>query len=107
MVKQGLRERGKARRSEAVIRAAFELFAEQGYDATTVAEIDGNASWDWCAISKDALIDVLTRTTAPGPFKSAMTYSLCPSLFSTRMNLPASPLANHVLESFGEVEARS
>ena len=39
MVKQGLRERGKARRSEAVIRAAFELFAEQGYDATTVAEI--------------------------------------------------------------------
>ncbi|MGN6544912.1 MAG: FG-GAP repeat domain-containing protein, partial [Aureliella sp.] len=31
-----------------------------------VAEIDGNASWDWCAISKDALIDVLTRTTAPG-----------------------------------------
>ncbi|MFF7888517.1 TetR/AcrR family transcriptional regulator [Streptomyces sp. NPDC007916] len=36
---QGLRERGKARRSEAVIRAAFELFAEQGYDATTVAEI--------------------------------------------------------------------
>ncbi|MFI7405629.1 TetR/AcrR family transcriptional regulator [Streptomyces sp. NPDC049541] len=39
MVKQGLRERSKARRSEAVIRAAFELFAEQGYDATTVAEI--------------------------------------------------------------------
>ncbi|MET9913444.1 cell wall protein, partial [Streptomyces sp. NPDC006476] len=29
-----MRERGKARRSEAVIRAAFELFAEQGYDAT-------------------------------------------------------------------------
>src|SRR4029450_6991380 len=39
MVKQGLRERCTARRSEAVIRAAFELFAEQGYDATTVAEI--------------------------------------------------------------------
>jgi AcrR family transcriptional regulator len=36
---QGLRERGKARRRSAIIRAAFELFAERGYHATTVADI--------------------------------------------------------------------
>ncbi|MEU6345841.1 TetR family transcriptional regulator [Streptomyces sp. NPDC046977] len=35
----GLRERGKAKRRAAVTRAAFELFAAQGYDATTIAEI--------------------------------------------------------------------
>jgi AcrR family transcriptional regulator len=35
----GLRERGKARRKEAIIRAAYRLFAEHGYDATTVADI--------------------------------------------------------------------
>ncbi|MDX3074229.1 TetR/AcrR family transcriptional regulator [Streptomyces sp. NPDC088354] len=35
----GLRERGKARRRAAITRAAFELFAAQGYDATTIAEI--------------------------------------------------------------------
>ncbi len=35
----GLRERGKARRRAAIIRAAFELFAERGYHATTVADI--------------------------------------------------------------------
>ncbi|MGP7999255.1 MAG: TetR/AcrR family transcriptional regulator [Streptosporangiaceae bacterium] len=39
MTQTGLRERGKARRREAIIRAAYELFAERGYDATTVADI--------------------------------------------------------------------
>jgi AcrR family transcriptional regulator len=35
----GLRERSKARRRQAIIRAAYELFAERGYDATTIADI--------------------------------------------------------------------
>ena len=35
----GLRERSKARRRAAIIRAAYELFAERGYDATTIADI--------------------------------------------------------------------
>jgi AcrR family transcriptional regulator len=39
MAETGLRERSKARRRAAIIRAAFELFAERGYDATTVADI--------------------------------------------------------------------
>lgn len=36
---QSLRERNKARRADAIIRAAYRLFAERGYDATTVADI--------------------------------------------------------------------
>jgi AcrR family transcriptional regulator len=39
MTETGLRERSKARRREAIIRAAYALFAERGYDATTVADI--------------------------------------------------------------------
>jgi AcrR family transcriptional regulator len=39
MTETGLRERSKARRRTAIIRAAYELFAERGYDATTVADI--------------------------------------------------------------------
>ncbi len=39
MSETGLRERSKARRRAAIIRAAYGLFAERGYDATTVADI--------------------------------------------------------------------
>jgi len=39
MTGTGLRERSKARRRAAIIRAAYELFTERGYDATTVADI--------------------------------------------------------------------
>lgn len=39
MVETSLRERGKARRGGAIQRAAFRLFAERGYDATTIADI--------------------------------------------------------------------
>ncbi len=39
----GLRERSKARRREAIIRAALELFADRGYDATTIADIAAKA----------------------------------------------------------------
>jgi AcrR family transcriptional regulator len=35
----GLRERSKARRRAAIIRAAYVLFADRGYNATTVADI--------------------------------------------------------------------
>ena len=39
MVETSLRERSKARRRGAIQRAAFRLFAERGYDATTIADI--------------------------------------------------------------------
>jgi AcrR family transcriptional regulator len=39
----GLRERSKANRRRAILRAAMSLFAEQGYDETTIAEIADRA----------------------------------------------------------------
>lgn len=39
MVEQGLRQRSKARRRNAIVRSALVLFAERGYDATTIADI--------------------------------------------------------------------
>jgi AcrR family transcriptional regulator len=43
MAEAGLRERSKARRKAAIIRAAYTLFTERGYDATTVADIAAEA----------------------------------------------------------------
>ncbi|MFF1306728.1 TetR/AcrR family transcriptional regulator [Streptomyces sp. NPDC058307] len=39
MTTEGLRERSKARRRDAILRAAYELFAERGFEATTIADI--------------------------------------------------------------------
>jgi AcrR family transcriptional regulator len=39
MTGDSLRERSKARRREAILTAAYELFAEQGFDATSIADI--------------------------------------------------------------------
>jgi AcrR family transcriptional regulator len=36
---QGLRERKKRRRRQVILDAAFQLFSEQGYDATTITQI--------------------------------------------------------------------
>ncbi|AZS88891.1 TetR/AcrR family transcriptional regulator [Streptomyces griseoviridis] len=40
---EGLRERGKARKREAIVSAAHELFAERGYDAATITDISEKA----------------------------------------------------------------
>ncbi|WP_329437562.1 TetR/AcrR family transcriptional regulator [Streptomyces sp. NBC_01280] len=39
MTGASLRERSKARRREAILTAAYELFAERGFDATSIADI--------------------------------------------------------------------
>jgi AcrR family transcriptional regulator len=39
MMSEGLRERSKARRRDAILSAAYTLFSEHGFDATTIAEI--------------------------------------------------------------------
>ncbi|MEX3100502.1 MULTISPECIES: TetR/AcrR family transcriptional regulator [unclassified Streptomyces] len=36
---EGVRERGKARRRQAILRSAYTLFAERGFEATTIADI--------------------------------------------------------------------
>ncbi len=43
MASESLRERSKARRREAILRAAYELFAERGFEATTIADIAAQA----------------------------------------------------------------
>ncbi|MFS8199911.1 TetR family transcriptional regulator [Streptomyces sp. CWNU-52B] len=39
MTSDGLRERSKARRRDAIVRAAYELFADRGFETTTIADI--------------------------------------------------------------------
>lgn len=39
MAGDGLRERNRARRRQMILRSAYELFADRGYEATTIADI--------------------------------------------------------------------
>jgi hypothetical protein len=57
MAETGLRERSKARRRAAIIRAAYELFAERGYDSTTVADIALSRFSDEVTSLTDAIRD--------------------------------------------------
>ncbi|MCC6509347.1 MAG: VCBS repeat-containing protein, partial [Pirellulaceae bacterium] len=53
---------------------------EQPIDAAAanlaVAELDGNASWDWCVLTEKSVESLLTRTTAPGQLNVTRRVSL-------------------------------
>ncbi|MEW1724543.1 TetR family transcriptional regulator [Streptomyces sp. NPDC093109] len=42
-MEQGVRERGKARRRQAILRSAYKLFADRGFEPTTIADIAAEA----------------------------------------------------------------
>ena len=70
MTELSLRERSRARRRAAIERAAMELFAEHGYDGTTVAQIADAA-------------EVAARTVSlyfPSKFDLALSYTTSASL---------------------------